>query len=88
MDNQSFELLMSKLDGLEAGQSRIENQINGRLDKHYELFQDHVKDDKDQADRLEKHIGSLDKEITFAKGVTYTINTIAAVVYGLIWGSK
>ena len=83
MDDQSFELLMSKLDGLEAGQSRIENEINGRLDKHYELFQAHVEDDKKMAD----HLMVIDKEVTFAKGVTYAINGIAAAVYGFVgWG--
>ena len=83
MDAQSFELLLSKLDSLEAGQSRIENQINGRLDKHYELFQAHVEDDKKMAD----HLAAVDKEVTFAKGVTYAVNGIAAVVYSFTgWG--
>ena len=83
MDNQSFELLMSKLEGLEQGQSRIENQIHARLDKHYELFQAHTEEDKKLAD----HIVSVEKEITFAKGVTYAINGIAAAVYAFIgWG--
>lgn len=83
MDDQSFELLISKLDSLEAGQSRIENQINARLDKHYAIFEAHTEEDK----RLAEHISALDKEITFAKGVTYTINGVAAAVYGFLgWG--
>lgn len=83
MDNQSFELLMSKLEGLEAGQSRIENQIHARLDKHYALFQAHTDEDR----KLAEHIVAVEKEITFAKGVTYTINGIAAAVYGFVgWG--
>ena len=83
MDDQSFELLISKLDSLEAGQSRIENQIHARLDKHYALFQAHTEDDR----KLAEHIVEVEKEITFAKGVTYTINGIAAAVYGFVgWG--
>ena len=83
MDDQSFELLISKLDSLEAGQSRIENQIHARLDKHYALFQAHTEEDK----KLAEHITTVEKEITFAKGVTYTINGIAAAVYAFMgWG--
>ena len=83
MDNQSFELLMSKLQGLEDGQARIENSLGKRLDEHYVIVAKHIEDDKETA----KAIANLDKEITFAKGVTYTINGVAAAVYAFFgWG--
>jgi len=83
MDDQSFELLMSKLSGIEDGQARIEHSLGKRLDEHYVIVAKHIEDDKEIA----KAIANLDKEITFAKGVTYTINGFAALIYGWIgWG--
>ena len=83
MDPQSFELLMSKLDGLEDGQTRIEESLGRRLDEHNAIFQRHTEEDK----KLAEHIAAVDKEVTFAKGVTYTINGLAAAVYGFVgWG--
>ena len=70
MDDQSFDLLMSKLDGLEAGQSRIEQQMHSRLDKHFELFRQHTEDDK----KLAEHIATIEHEVTFAKGVAYVLS--------------
>ena len=83
MDDQSFELLMSKLDGLEAGQTRIEESLTRRLDEHNEIFQRHTEEDK----KLAEHIMAVDKEVTLAKGVTYAVNGVAAAVYGFVgWG--
>lgn len=83
MDDQSFELLISKLDSLEAGQSRIEEQFNARLDRQNDLFEQHVKDDK----ALAEHIIAVDKEVTFAKGVTYAVNAAGAfLVWVAGWG--
>lgn len=70
MDEQSFDLLMSKLESLEAGQSRIESQMHSRMDKHFALFQQHADDDK----KLAEHIMALDREVTFAKGVAYVLS--------------
>ena len=42
MDDQSFELLMSKLDGLEAGQTRIEESLGKRLDDGQAFFRAQV----------------------------------------------
>ena len=76
MDSQSFELMMSKLDSLEAGQARMGEQIDDRLRQHFELFQQHTEDDK----KLAEHILAVDKEVTFAKGVTYAVNGASAAV--------
>ena len=58
-------------------------QVNNRLDQHFELFSKHVDDDKKLAD----HIAAVDKEVTFAKGVTYAVNGVAAAVYAVVgWG--
>lgn len=74
---------MSKLDGLENGQARIEKHLDDRLREHLNTIQQHIEDDKKLAD----HILAIDKEVTFAKGVTYAVNGVAAAVYGFIgWG--
>jgi hypothetical protein len=78
MEEQSFQLLVSKLDTLEAGQSRIEDHLNARLSEQLLTIKQHIEDDK----KLTDHIIALDKEITFAKGVTYTLNGATALVAG------
>ena len=80
MDDQSFELLMSKLDGLEAGQARIEESLGRRLDDHNLIFQQHTEEDK----KLAEHIRSVEREVTFAKGVTYGVNAVSAAIAGLV----
>lgn len=70
MDEQSFDLLMNKLESLEAGQARIESQMHSRLDKHFALFQQHAEEDK----KLGEQLMSLDREVTFAKGVAYVLS--------------
>lgn len=82
MDEQSFKLLMSKLDSLEEGQTRMYLQFNERMDRHNEIFATHVEDDKKMAD----HLAAVDKEVTFAKGVAYVLSggtAFAAWVSGL-----
>jgi len=79
VDEQSFELLMSKLDGLEAGQTRIEESLGRRLDAHNLIFQQHTEEDK----KLAEHILSVEREVTFAKGVTYGVNGVTALIAGL-----
>ena len=76
MDNQSFELLMGRLDSLAEGQNRIETHLNDRLIEQRELIRQHIEDDKKLAD----HIIAVDKEVTFAKGVTYAVNGASAFV--------
>ena len=78
MEDQSFQLLVSKLDTLEAGQARIEDHLNARLSEQLITIKQHIEDDK----KLTDHILALDKEITFAKGVTYTLNGATAVFAG------
>ena len=70
MDDQSFRLLMSKLESLEQGQTRMYLQFNERMDKQDELFNTHVEDDK----RLSDRINGVEKEVTFAKGVAYVLS--------------
>lgn len=70
MDEQSFRLLMSKLESIEASQQQMYLQFNERMDKHDELFAVHIADDKKMSD----HIISVEKEITFAKGVAYVLS--------------
>lgn len=56
-------------------------QVNNRLDQHFELFQQHVEEDK----KLSDHIAAVEKEITFAKGVAYVLSggtALAAWVVG------
>ena len=84
MDNQSFELLISKLDSIEANQRQMSTQIDDRLRQHFDLFQSHTEEDKKLAD----HIMQVDKEVTFAKGVTYAVNGASAAVAWLIGWSK
>ena len=85
MDEQFFELLISKLDDLSQGQTRIETSLSKRLDEHNEIFAQHLKDDKNLAD----HIIRVDKEVTFAKGVTYAVNTVSAGVAWFVgWGKS
>ena len=59
-------------------------QVNNRLDQHFELFQQHVEEDK----KLSDHIIAVDKEVTFAKGVTYAINAMSAIVAWLFGWAK
>lgn len=54
-------------------------QVNNRLDQHFELFSQHVKDDK----ALAEHIAQVDKEVTFAKGVAYVLSGGTALMAGL-----
>lgn len=83
MEQQSFELLMSKLDGLEAGQTRIEDSLGKRLDEHNAIFKQHTEEDK----KLAEHIIAVEREVTFAKGVTYGVNGVSAFLAWMIgWG--
>lgn len=70
MDDQSFRLLMSKLESLEQGQTRMYLQFNERMDQQHEIISAHIEDDK----KMAEHIASVDKEITFAKGVAYVLS--------------
>lgn len=83
MDEQSFELLMSKLDSLEAGQARIEETVGRRLDEHNIIFQRHTEEDK----KLSEHITAVDREVTFAKGVAYVLSGGTALsAWFMGWG--
>ena len=83
MDHQSFELLVSKLDSIEQGQERIETHLNDRLIEQREIIKQHIEDDK----KLAEDILNLNKEVSFAKGVTYAVNGVSAAVAWLIgWG--
>ena len=84
MDEQSFELLISKLDSIEANQRQMSLQIDGRLRQHFDLFQAHTEEDK----KLAEHIQAVDKEVTFAKGVTYAVNAVSATIAWMIGWSK
>lgn len=84
MDNQSFELMMSKLDSIEASQRQMSTQIDDRLRQHFELFQAHTEEDRKLAD----HIMEVDKEVTFAKGVTYAVNGVSAAAAWFFGWSK
>jgi hypothetical protein len=75
---------MSKLESLEAGQSRIEESLTRRLDAHNLIFQQHTEEDK----KLAEHIMSVDKEVTFAKGVTYAVNAVSAGIAGFVGWNK
>lgn len=79
MDDQSFELLMSKLDGLENGQTRIEDNLTKRLDQHYELVEKHIVDDKLAWAKLD----DIATEVKVAKRIAYTMTTAlgAAATY-------
>ena len=70
MEDQSFRLLMSKLESLEDGQTRMYLHFNERMDKHYELFSAHVEDDK----KLTEKLNAINNEVTFAKGVAYVLS--------------
>lgn len=80
MDTQSFQLLMSKLESIEDSQNRMSEQVDDRLRQHFELFQQHTEEDR----KLSEHIQAVDKEVTFAKGVTYAVNGAAATIAGLL----
>ena len=84
MDDQSFELLVSKLDSIEATQRQMQGQIDDRLRQHFDLFQQHTEEDRKLAD----HIMAVDKEVTFAKGVTYAVNAVSATIAWMIGWSK
>ena len=70
MDDQSFRLLMSKLEGLEDGQTRMYLQFNERMDRQDELFTKHVDDDRAVSEKVDL----LGKEVSFAKGVAYVLS--------------
>lgn len=70
MDDQSFRLLMSKLESLEDGQSRMYLQFNERMDRQDELFARHVEDDS----KLSEKVNVLGTEVSFAKGVAYVLS--------------
>ena len=59
-------------------------QVNHRLDEYNAIFQKHLEDDK----LLAEHINNVDKEVTFAKGVTYAVNAMSAAVAWLFGWSK
>lgn len=70
MEEQSFRLLMNKLESLEDGQTRMYLQFNERMDKQEEIFSAHVQDDKELAEKLD----TVRSEVTFAKGVAYVLS--------------
>ena len=83
MDDQSFELLMSKLDGLEAGQTRIEESLGRRLDEHNVLFKQHTDDDKKAWEKLD----DVTLEVKVAKRIFYVLTSaMTGVVSYLGWG--
>ena len=83
MDDQSFELLMSKLDGLEAGQTRIEESMMKRLDEHNAIFRQHTEDDKTAWQKLDE----VTVEVKIAKRIFYVLTSaITGVVSYLGWG--
>ena len=84
MNEQSFELLLSKLDSLEAGQARIELSVTKRLDEHNQIFLQHTEEDK----KLAEHIMAVEKEVTFAKGVTYAVNFLSATAAWIFGWNK
>lgn len=59
-------------------------QVNNRLDQHYDLFTQHQQDDKDAWKRLE----ILDREVTVAKRISYLIGSAATVAAGWMGWSK
>lgn len=82
MDDQSFELLMSKLDGLEAGQTRIEESLGRRLDEHNVIFKQHTDDDKKAWEKLD----DVTLEVKVAKRIFYVLTSaITGVVSFLGW---
>lgn len=84
MDDQSFELLMSKLDGLEHGQTRIEDNLSKRLDQHYELVERHIEDDKLAWAKLD----DIAFEVKVGKRIVYALTTGMSAVAGYIGWSK
>ena len=84
MDDQSFRLLMSKLDSLEESHRAMSEQVDDRLRQHFELFRQHTEEDRKLAD----HIQAVDKEVTFAKGVTYAVNGLSALFAGFMGWTK
>lgn len=84
MDDQSFRLLMSKLDSIEDSHRAMAIQVDDRLRQHFDLFQQHTEEDR----KLAEHIQAVDKEVTFAKGVTYAVNIVSASVAWFLGWSK
>ena len=84
MDDQSFELLMSKLEGLEAGQTRIEESMTKRLDQHYDLFERHTEDDK----AAWKKLDDVTVEVRVAKRVFYLLTSALTGVLSYIGWHK
>ena len=46
MDDQSFRLLMSKLDSIEDSHRAMAIQVDDRLRQHFDLFQQHTEEDR------------------------------------------
>lgn len=84
MDDQSFELLMSKLDGLESGQTRIEDNLSKRLDQHYELVEKHIEDDKQAWAKLD----DVTLEVKVGKRIFYAVTTAMSAVAGYVGWHK
>lgn len=84
MDDQSFELLMSKLDGLEAGQTRIEESVGKRLDEHNAIFKQHTEDDKKAWERLD----DVTVEVKIAKRIFYVLTSAITGVLSYVGLSK
>ena len=80
MDDQSFELLMSKLDGLEAGQTRIEESLGKRLDEHNAIFKQHTEDDKQAWAKLD----DVTVEVKVAKRIFYVLTSAITGVLGFL----
>ena len=80
MDDQSFELLMSKLDGLEAGQTRIEESLGRRLDEHNTIFKQHTEDDKKAWEKLD----DVTVEVKIAKRIFYVLTSAITGVLGFL----
>ena len=55
-------------------------QVNARLDKHYELFEQHVQDDK----QAYKQIEDVATEVKVAKRVFYVLSSASTAVLGWV----
>lgn len=59
-------------------------QVNNRLDQHYDLFMEHSQDDK----KAWRKLDDLDREVTVAKRVSYILGTAATMVAGWLGYSR
>ena len=84
MDDQSFELLMSKLDGLEAGQDRIEESLGKRLDEYNVIFKQHTQDDKEAWAKLD----DVTVEVKIAKRIFYVLTSAMTGVLSFLGWSR